>query len=548
MPVAFPVPQVEENGDGWGPSAVPDRLKDVPFAIFQKGDRIGKAADWTQAAYQKYPGRYGTGQQGAAVFNFFASEEEESFHLVDNRPVKTTKFGGQRRFQQNRYQQGGRGGRGGDSRDMQGRLGLDGDKKGGKGGQQGQQKKQQPWQNYGNRDQQRQTNYVSSVEIRPEWAVVEQIPFASLAKLSCNVGEPEDVAKCGELEYYDKAYDRITIKSETPLEKTRRAFRNVTTSEDPVIRKLADAASARVFATDSILTTLMCVRSAIYSWDILITKAGGKLFFDKRDSSNLNLLTVNETAPEPNEEKDSLNAIGPLSFEATSINQNFSQQVLVKNGEKLRFESPNPFASDEEELASCAYRYRKWRINEDDEVDIIVRCELDAAIQVKGEEQLLTVKALNETDLRTQDWRKKIEAQRGALLAFETKNNKNKVAKWTAGALLAGADMIKLGYCSRNGPRDNSNHVILGTQVCKPKEFASQITLNMDHCWGIVRALVDMLLKLEDGKFLLIKDPNKDLLRLYSVPEDAFASNYSDEAAAAAEQKASERTASAAKA
>ena len=49
-----------------------------------------------------------------------------------------------------------------------------------------------------------QTNYVSSVEIRPEWAVVEQIPFASLAKLSCSVGEAEDVAKCGELEYYDK--------------------------------------------------------------------------------------------------------------------------------------------------------------------------------------------------------------------------------------------------------------------------------------------------------------------------------------------------------
>ena len=49
-----------------------------------------------------------------------------------------------------------------------------------------------------------QTNYVSSIDIRPEWAVVEQIPFASLAKLSCSVGEPEDVAKCGELEYYDK--------------------------------------------------------------------------------------------------------------------------------------------------------------------------------------------------------------------------------------------------------------------------------------------------------------------------------------------------------
>lgn len=29
--------------------------------------------------------------------------------------------------------------------------------------------------------------------------------------------------------------------------------------------------------------------------------------------------------------------------------------------------------------------------------------------------------------------------------------------------------MIKLGYCSRAGPRDNTNHIILGTQVCKWK-------------------------------------------------------------------------------
>ena len=59
-------------------------------------------------------------------------------------------------------------------------------------------------------------------------------------------------------------------------------------------------------------------------------------------------------------------------------------------------------------------------------------------------------------------------------------------------------------------------------QVCKPRDFAQQINLSMDNCWGIVRALVDLALKLDDGKYLLVKDPNKPLLRLYSVPEDAF--------------------------
>ena len=53
-------------------------------------------------------------------------------------------------------------------------------------------------------------------------------------------------------------------------------------------------------------------------------------------------------------------------------------------------------------LSSPLGRYRKWHLNEEEGIDIIVRCELDAAIQVKGEDQLLAVKALNETDLRTQ--------------------------------------------------------------------------------------------------------------------------------------------------
>jgi translation initiation factor 3 subunit D len=46
--------------------------------------------------------------------------------------------------------------------------------------------------------------YSSSVDIRPEWAVKEQIPFTSLAKLKCEMDGPEDLYAAGELEYYDK--------------------------------------------------------------------------------------------------------------------------------------------------------------------------------------------------------------------------------------------------------------------------------------------------------------------------------------------------------
>ncbi len=46
-----------------------------------------------------------------------------------------------------------------------------------------------------------------------------------------------------------------------------------------------------VFATDAILSTLMCAPRSVYSWDIVAQRVGNKLFFDKRDSS-FDLLTV----------------------------------------------------------------------------------------------------------------------------------------------------------------------------------------------------------------------------------------------------------------
>lgn len=513
MPLSYSVPEIQDNPDGWGPSQVPEHLKDIPFSTFSKSDKLGKAADWAAQGYQKYQGRYQ--QSGPAVFQFVHNEEEDSFHLVDNRPVKRPQFGN-KRFQQQRFQQ--------QRREREARQ--DGGRE--KPTKQQQQKKNQ-WGNW--RDQQR-IQYSSSVDIRPEWAVKEQIPFTSLAKLSCSVAEPEDLYEAGTLEFYDKSFDKVSARQEKTLERTRRAFRSVTTSDDPIIRKMAAEDQARVFVTDNILTTLMCVKSSVYSWDVVVTRVGNKLFLDKRDAGSLDMLTVNETAPDQlPEEKDNINGVQHLSLEATTINQNYGQQALIKESRKYDLGKPNPFATpgEQEELASFGYRYRKFALNPDDNLDVIVRCELDGVIENKGEEQLIAIKALNEFDLKATDWRKKLESQRGAVLAFETKNNKNKIAKWTVGALLSGAEMIKLGYVSRAGPKDNQNHVILGTQTCKPKDFAGQIFLSMDHCWGIVRALVELMMKLDEGKYLLVKDPNKDLLRLYAVPEDAFETNYTEE-------------------
>ena len=52
--MAFAVPLVAENLDGWGPDAgsVPSQLEHVPYAPFSKGDRVGRASDWTGQAFK----------------------------------------------------------------------------------------------------------------------------------------------------------------------------------------------------------------------------------------------------------------------------------------------------------------------------------------------------------------------------------------------------------------------------------------------------------------------------------------------------------------
>ncbi|UXI14826.1 Serine/threonine-protein kinase [Sarcoptes scabiei] len=375
----------------------------------------------------------------------------------------------------------------------------------------------------------------SSVNVRPEWKILEEMDFPRLSKLSLpNVGDGEDIYAAGSMEYYDKTYDRINCKSEKPLQRIDRIFHKVTTIDDPIIRKLSKT-EGNVYATDDIVATLMCATRSVNSWDIVVQKFKDKLFFDKRQDSDFDLLSVNETAVEPpfQEDPNSINNARTLALEATFINHNFSQQVLKKNTDKYSFENPNPFVGEDEnvEVASVGYRYRKWSLGEN--VSLVVRCEHDAVTFGSNDEpQLMNIKALNEWDSRIAgaiDWRQKLDIQRGAVLANELKNNACKLAKWTVQSVLAGSHQIKFGYVSRVHFRDSTKHSILGTQQFRPREFADQINLNLDNAWGILRCIIDTCFKLDEGKYLILKDPNKPILLLYSIPPETFETDEEEE-------------------
>ena len=57
-----------------------------------------------------------------------------------------------------------------------------------------------------------------------------------------------------------------------------------------------------------------------------------------------------------------------------------------------------------------------------------------------------------------------------------------------------------------------------------------QINLNLDNMWGIIRYVVDLVKKQPSpGKYVLLKDPNKQTLLFYKVPQNTFDDDSDDE-------------------
>lgn len=75
----------------------------------------------------------------------------------------------------------------------------------------------------------------------------------------------------------------------------------------------------------------------------------------------------------------------------------------------------------------------------------------------------------------------------------------------------------------------------------RPTDFAAQLNVSLANGWGIVRTVTDMCMKMPEGKYVLVKDPNKvcsylffvfltfkltnllkPVIRLYSVPMSTF--------------------------
>lgn len=379
----------------------------------------------------------------------------------------------------------------------------------------------------------------------------------------------KDLKWTGTLEAYDEDYDRVQSKVPKKLRKFDHLhFFSKTAQDDAVLEEFATEGECNVIATDTVLAHLMTCTRSVFPWDIVATYANGTVVLDVREPLVFELHSVAETAsslPTENDMRDS-NGRAMLSIEATTINENFSQQVLAINNNKVPeppsakevrpVENPlwDPVAVAAEAAAVAAegdskapvipaagaFRYRAWALGKD--IQLVARTTIHAVLRKKGMSataapHYLQTYSLNEWDSKLAgipEWKGLIDMQRGNILSTEIKNNAFKLAKFTASAMLSGADSMRLGFVSRASRGDNENHIIVGTQVIPPTSFATQLQLDQKNMWGIVKWLVDMVRKhaknLQEStpdeeylaKFVLARDPALPNVHFFNVPVDAF--------------------------
>jgi len=543
MPASFALLKINDNKKGWGPvenCVLPGGPLTPNFESFDKypWQKAGRICDFT-ASGQRWAEQRAAKGKGKGKKGFEArpiDSDDQGFELVDSRPVfgksKGRGGGGKAKGKGKgivvNYQEGILG----QKQKPFFQMDMKGKGKGGKGGKAKgkgfQQRRGLPsfkdW----------------SVQSKPEWTLVQEIMLSALGKLQIDAREVvmEDLLWCGTLHQYDKIHDRVMPKMEKPLQRFEELnFFNVSTTDDPMLPQyLQEDPTISVIATDHVLASLVAGSRSIYSWDIVITKISGKLILDKRDGSHIDFLTVDETSNEPpnNDDANHVNAPIKLGQEASCINQNFSQMVLDYNYPPEDMENSNPFVDEDDEesgahAASGAYRYRKITIpgnpKEDAEfkqnpISIAVRTEVNCKI---GEDHYVSVKAVNEYDQKKgQPWRKYLDSQRGAVLATVLKDNSFKLGRWTAQAILSGCETLKLGYISRREDSDPWTHHCLSVATFQVDGFAEQIGMTNNNVFGILRSVIDLVMSLEDGKFVLLKDPTKSVMRLFEVPWDTF--------------------------
>eukprot|EP00817_Percolomonadidae_sp_ATCC50343_P001557 CAMPEP_0117428762 /NCGR_PEP_ID=MMETSP0758-20121206/8396_1 /TAXON_ID=63605 /ORGANISM="Percolomonas cosmopolitus, Strain AE-1 (ATCC 50343)" /LENGTH=516 /DNA_ID=CAMNT_0005215295 /DNA_START=277 /DNA_END=1824 /DNA_ORIENTATION=+ len=379
----------------------------------------------------------------------------------------------------------------------------------------------------------------SSVEIKTTWESKIQYVFAQLSKKEIAIPASETIYEAGFIKEFDKSFNTVTSSNPVTLvSKGKRNFYSTTASEDPILLKYAEEKQANVFLSAKLLSLIMAATRTVLSWDVVVTKKDGVIFFDKRDKmTRVDIMTVDETSVKPpkgsSDKKAHMDSAFELGKEATIANLKFSQ-LVTQTKQKQTFKEPNPFAKEGDNPAGVGFRYRKFQVSPT--ITAIVRCEVDGFIdnsekierkkRFAGEDEVidespyeyLSIRALNEYHhKRGQDYRSLIDTHVGRVMITEVKNNSAKLSRWVSQAILADCDSLNIGFITRKNPKNNKKHVVVRVDSHPVYQLAQQIALKMSNAWGIFEDIVSQMQNLDDGKYILVKLANKQRLQLYRI-------------------------------
>lgn len=367
---------------------------------------------------------------------------------------------------------------------------------------------------------------------------------------------------CGSIYAYDTKFDKIKPKtSAVELKADVSRFIDPPVANDVYIDSISSQFGDEfvIFTSEKTLSALMCAPSSILPWDIKIEKKGNILYLDKRPNGPIDVIHVNETGTDvPLTEGNDVNVPNTpafLSEEAaysTFLTLYFAQDKnsYVKFGEPMISKIPKTGDGQTESGGETivksppgyCYRYRKWTLG--DGVSIVSRVkvdfiakESDSTMTPKGsiinsddaetvgkKYKFLNLKALNECDPRAsnvpnhpQGWNKSLDTNCGTVMANEIKNNYNKISRWIVETSLGGVSTAKIAFVSRINPRTYTTPILLLVANLSNHYLGDSPNVPTSKtCWGIVKTFADYFkTKLEDGSYVLIKDPSKPVLRLY---------------------------------
>jgi translation initiation factor 3 subunit D len=356
-----------------------------------------------------------------------------------------------------------------------------------------------------------------TIAIRSSWNLIAELSKPNNDKLSYEPSKPEDVGERGLLATYKKSQDsQVTTSNPKVLNSKQVELKSqnfTTASSDPLFSTFRG--SANVFITDTVLVTLMTMNRSVYPWDIQITKQAGLITFDKPEDSVIDHLTMNENNPEhmPDEEEPETSPNNPkrLSEEAQRVNRSF---FLSSIGEPTTNLGPTGF----EENTPGVLKFKKWIIGD---YQILVRTEIDAQFEENGVKVPTRLFAVNEYDNNiTGGYADKLETRRGFIFSNEIKNNSCKMSKWALKAHLAGVEYVKIGYATRINPTSPDRHHLLAVQKIRTGDLMQNLNLVYSNCWGVFKAVLDTIKNQPDGKFVVVKDPLKPVVRIYYAVEE----------------------------